>query len=33
MSYPPQVEMAEGRWVPTHEELEAFLVEHDNIYL
>ena len=27
------VEMAEGRWVPTHEELQAFLVEHDNIYL
>ena len=27
------VEMAEGRWKPTHEELQAFLVEHDNIYL
>jgi mannose-6-phosphate isomerase-like protein (cupin superfamily) len=27
------VEMAEGRWTPTHEELQAFLVEHDNIYL
>ena len=27
------VEMAEGRWVPTHEELEAFLEEHDNLYV
>ena len=27
------VEMAEGRWVPTQEELQAFLEEHDNIYL
>ena len=27
------VAMAEGRWTPSHEELEAFLVEHDNIYL
>ena len=27
------VAMAEGRWAPSHEELEAFLVEHDNIYL
>jgi oxalate decarboxylase/phosphoglucose isomerase-like protein (cupin superfamily) len=27
------VEMAEGRWKPSHEELQAFLVEHDNIYL
>ncbi|MDP2772691.1 MAG: cupin domain-containing protein [Nocardioides sp.] len=27
------VEMAEGRWAPTHEELQAFLEEHDNIYL
>jgi mannose-6-phosphate isomerase-like protein (cupin superfamily) len=27
------VEMAEGRWKPTHEELVAFLEEHDNIYL
>ena len=25
--------MAEGRWTPTHEELQAFLEEHDNIYL
>ncbi len=27
------VEMAEGRWQPTPEELQAFFVEHDNIYL
>ncbi len=27
------VELAEGRWKPTHEELQAFLVEHDNIYV
>ena len=27
------VEMAEGRWKPSHEELVAFLEEHDNIYL
>jgi mannose-6-phosphate isomerase-like protein (cupin superfamily) len=27
------VEMAAGRWKPTHEELVAFLEEHDNIYL
>jgi mannose-6-phosphate isomerase-like protein (cupin superfamily) len=27
------VEMAEGRWTPTHDELQAFLEEHDNIYL
>ena len=27
------VEMAEGRWKPTHEELVAFLEEHDNIYV
>ena len=27
------VAMAEGRWQPTHEELEAFLVEHDNLYV
>ena len=27
------VAMAEGRWTPTHEELQAFLVEHDNIYV
>ncbi|MDO9497387.1 MAG: cupin domain-containing protein [Nocardioides sp.] len=27
------VEMAEGRWAPTHEELLVFLEEHDNIYL
>jgi mannose-6-phosphate isomerase-like protein (cupin superfamily) len=27
------VEMAEGRWVPTHDELQAFLEEHDNLYI
>jgi mannose-6-phosphate isomerase-like protein (cupin superfamily) len=27
------VELAEGRWAPSHEELEAFLEEHDNIYV
>ena len=27
------VEIAEGRWKPTHEELVAFLEEHDNIYV
>jgi mannose-6-phosphate isomerase-like protein (cupin superfamily) len=27
------VELAEGRWKPTHEELQAFFVEHDNIYV
>ena len=27
------VEMAEGRWTPTHEELLAFFEEHDNIYV
>jgi mannose-6-phosphate isomerase-like protein (cupin superfamily) len=27
------VEMAEGHWRPTHEELLAFLEEHDNIYV
>ena len=27
------VAMAEGRWSPSHEELQAFLEEHDNIYL
>ena len=27
------IEMAEGRWAPTHAELQAFLEEHDNIYL
>jgi len=27
------VEMAEGRWKPTHEELVAFLEEHDNLYV
>ncbi len=27
------VELAEGRWKPTHEELVAFFEEHDNIYV
>jgi mannose-6-phosphate isomerase-like protein (cupin superfamily) len=27
------VEIAEGRWSPSHEELQAFLDEHDNIYI
>ena len=27
------VEMAEGRWKPSHEELQAFLEEHDNLYI
>ncbi|MCD4526797.1 cupin domain-containing protein [Nocardioides sp. cx-173] len=27
------VAMAEGRWTPTHEELQAFLEEHDNLYI
>ena len=27
------VEMAEGRWKPTQEELQAFFEEHDNIYV
>jgi mannose-6-phosphate isomerase-like protein (cupin superfamily) len=27
------VEIAEGRWKPTHDELVAFLEEHDNIYV
>ena len=27
------VELAEGRWTPTHEELSAFFVAHDNIYV
>jgi mannose-6-phosphate isomerase-like protein (cupin superfamily) len=27
------VEIAEGRWQPSHEELQAFLEEHDNIYV
>jgi hypothetical protein len=27
------VEMAGGRWKPTLEELQAFLEEHDDIYL
>ena len=27
------VELAEGRWKPSREELQAFFVEHDNIYV
>ena len=27
------VEIAEGRWTPSHDELQAFLEEHDNIYV
>ena len=27
------VDLAEGRWKPTHEELAAFMEEHDNIYV
>ena len=27
------VAFAEGRWKPTHEEFEAFLEEHDNLYV
>lgn len=27
------VELAEGRWKPSHEEFQAFLEEHDNIYV
>ena len=27
------VELAEGRWKPSHEELQAFFEEHDNIYV
>lgn len=27
------VELAEGRWTPSHEELQAFLEEHDNLYV
>jgi mannose-6-phosphate isomerase-like protein (cupin superfamily) len=27
------VELAEGRWKPSEEELKAFFVEHDNIYV
>ena len=30
---PGVVEMAEGRWKPSHEELLAFFEEHDNIYV
>ncbi|HXH80987.1 cupin domain-containing protein [Nocardioides sp.] len=27
------VELAEGRWTPSHDELQAFMEEHDNIYV
>lgn len=27
------VEMAEGRWKPSRDELQAFFEEHDNIYV
>ena len=27
------VAIAEGRWTPSHEELQVFLVEHDNLYV
>ena len=27
------VELADGRWKPSHEELQAFLEKHDNIYV
>jgi mannose-6-phosphate isomerase-like protein (cupin superfamily) len=27
------VELAEGRWQPSHQELQAFMVEHDNIFV
>jgi mannose-6-phosphate isomerase-like protein (cupin superfamily) len=27
------VELAQGRWKPSHEELQAFFEEHDNIYV
>ena len=27
------VELAEGRWTPTHDELQEFLEKHDNIYV
>lgn len=27
------VEFADGRWTPSHEEFQAFLEEHDNIYI
>ena len=27
------VELADGRWKPSHAELQAFLEEHDNIYV
>ncbi len=27
------VALSEGRWEPSHDELEAFFIEHDNIYV
>ena len=27
------VELAEGRWTPSHDELQEFLEKHDNIYV
>jgi hypothetical protein len=27
------VDLAEGRWNPTPEELQAFFVEHDNLHV
>jgi hypothetical protein len=27
------VDFAEGRWKPSHDELQAFFEEHDNIYV
>ena len=27
------IEFAQGRWKPTHEELQAFFEKHDNIYV
>lgn len=27
------VELAEGRWKPSHDELQSFFEEHDNIYV
>ena len=27
------IELAEGRWKPDHDELQAFFEEHDNIYV
>ena len=27
------VELAEGRWTPSHDELQGFMEKHDNIYV